>query len=66
MYCVCIIHHIRTHTKKKTLFLEYGGKMQELLFKCNKNNNSFAIMLRPFTAGQVFITKISSPEKVDL
>lgn len=64
MYCVCIIHH--THAKKNTLFLEYGGKIQELLFKCNKNNNSFAIMLRPFTAGQVFITKISSPEKVDL
>lgn len=64
MYCVGIIH--KKKKLKKDQVSGGWGKMQELLFKCNKNNNNFAIMLRPFTAGQVFITKISSPEKVDL
>lgn len=41
------------------MFLEDRDKMQELLFKCSENNNNnSAIMLRPFTAGQVFIIKI--------
>lgn len=54
MCCVSTIHS----KKIKTMCLEDGDKMQELLFKCSKKNNNSAIMLRPFTAGQVFITKI--------
>lgn len=55
IYCVCIIHS----KEIKAMFLEDRDKMQELLFKCSENNNNnSAIMLRPFTAGQVFIIKI--------
>lgn len=56
MYCVCIIHS----KEIKAMFPEDRDKMQELLFKCSENNNNInsAIMLRPFTAGQVFIIKI--------
>lgn len=42
--------------KIKTAFLEDEGKMQEELFKRSENNSG--IMLRPFTAGQVFIIEI--------